>query len=117
MTDETSKAPVQVPNMCDKHQSLLVHQAGFTRLHPWRALIIAAQVSLFQAAMSRPTTHQRLGGDITNLSSLGCLACYQPDSFGQIVEAAKSEGLSAVKKLGERWVNQKNEEAKCEQGN
>lgn len=90
--------------MCERHRSLLVHQAQYTEAEPWLALIVCAQIALFQAATCDPQTHERTGGDIAKLSAFGCLACYKPDAFGEIVEAAKSHDLGTVKALGERWV-------------
>lgn len=100
MTD----AKVMVPDMCQKHQFLLVKQAGYAESDPWRALVLASQIALFQAATVDDRTHKRLGGDITRLSEIGCLACYKPDAFGEVVEAAKSRDLGVIKKLGEKWI-------------
>lgn len=95
-----------LPNMCQTHQGLLVHQARYSRKDPWRALIVSVQVALFQAAMCDPKTHERIGGDIARLPELGCLACYRPDAFGEIVETAKAHDLGQIKALGERWVHE-----------
>lgn len=102
----TDNPQVTVPNMCKRHQRLLVHQASYAETDPWRALIIMAQVALLQAATCDPETHKRIGDDITKITGLGCLACYKPDVFGEIVEAAKSRDLGAIKELGERWVKE-----------
>ena len=67
-------------------------------------MIIAAQIALFQAATHDPKTHDRIGGLIERLPELGCLACYKPDAFGEIVEAAKTHDLGAIKALGESWL-------------
>jgi hypothetical protein len=93
-----------VPDMCQKHQSLLVHQAGYKESDPWRALVIISQVALFQAATCDDKTHKVIAGDIGRIGELGCLACYKPDAFGEVVEAAKSHELGAIKALGERWL-------------
>lgn len=95
---------IAVPDMCQTHQYLLVRQAGYSPSDPWRALIIASQIALFQAATTDPKTHSRIGGDITRLHEIGCLACYKPDAFGEVVEAAKSHDLGKIKALGEHWV-------------
>lgn len=95
---------VTVPNLCEKHAGLLVSQCRFKESDPWRALIIAAQLALFQAATADPKTHERIGDDITKVSTLGCLACYKPDAFGEIVEAGKTRDLGNIKRLGERYV-------------
>lgn len=94
---------IELPMLCKTHQSLLVHQAGYTPADPWRALTIATQIALFQAATADPATHARTGGLIARLPALGCLACYKPDAFGEIVEAAKTKDLGAIKRLGEAW--------------
>lgn len=102
--NRTEKPQIVMPPMCAKHQSLLVHQAGYTPDDPWRALVIASQITLFQAATCDPKTHEKIGDDITRLPELGCLACYKPDAFGEVVEAAKTKDLGKIKALGERWV-------------
>jgi len=96
---------INLADMCQTHQHLLVKQAGYSPRDPWRALIVSSQVALFQAAMSDPKTHKKIGDDITGISGLGCLACYKPDAFGEIVEAAKSHDIGKIKELGERWVH------------
>lgn len=101
----SSDPQIMVPDVCQKHQWLLVKQAGYSESDPWRALIIASNIALFQAATCDDTTHARIGGDIRRICELGCLACYKPDAFGEVVEAAKSHDLGLIKALGEKWVN------------
>ena len=95
---------IMVPDICQKHQWLLVKQAGYRESDPWRALLIVSNIVLFQAATCDDKTNKRIGGDITRIGELGCLACYKPDAFGEVVEAAKSHDLGAIKALGEKWV-------------
>lgn len=97
---------IVLPEMCNTHQYLLVKQAGYSPSDPWRALVIASQITLFEAATCDPKTHEKIGDDITNIVSLGCLACYKPDAFGEIVEAAKSHDIGKIKALGEKWVRE-----------
>lgn len=96
---------IVTPDMCGKHRSLLVHQAGYKEADPWRALIIASSIALFQAATADDSVHKAIGGDITKISSLGCLACRKPDVFGEVVEAAKTRDFGKIKALGEKYVN------------
>lgn len=98
----SEKPLVNVPNMCKKHQSLLIHQVGIPETGPWRSLIIMAQIALFQAATVREGMYEKIDGDITRLSEIGCLACYMPDRFGEIVDAAQNQ--RSIKELGESWV-------------
>lgn len=99
---------INVPDMCPLHQSLLVHQAGYTRDDPWRVLVIMAQIALFQAATCDATFYERVGGDLGRIGDVGCLACFKPDAFGEIVEAAKNKAdRGAIKRLGESWVARK----------
>lgn len=93
---------VMVPDMCKTHQSLLVGQTGYGPNDTWRALILASQIALFQAATVR--LHDKIGLSIEGVSKLGCLACQMPDEFGEIVEAGKSHELRQIKQLGESWV-------------
>lgn len=102
----SEKPLVKIPELCREHQSMLVHEAGYAESDPWRALTIATQIALFQAVTCDPRGHAAMGGKIENVSSLGCLACRRPDSFGEIVETAKAHDLGAIKALGERWVNE-----------
>lgn len=99
-----SQVQMQMADICKKHQILLVKQTKFSPKDPWQALIVVTQIALFQAATADKKTYGRIDGDITKLPSLGCLACYKPDAFGEIVEAAKSHDLGKVKALGEGWV-------------
>lgn len=95
---------IQVPQMCKKHQTLLVRQVGVPESGPWRSLIIMAQIALFQGATADQAFYDRIGGDLGRVEEVGCLACFKPDCFGEIVEAAKSPDGGAIKKLGESWV-------------
>lgn len=95
---------ITCPNMCQLHQSLLVRQCGFKPSDPWRVLMVMTQIALFQGATADPETHRRTGGDVTRIPELGCLACWKPDRFGEIVDAARTKGMSAIKPLGESWV-------------
>jgi hypothetical protein len=104
---------ITVADMCTKHQTLLIHQAKYSEKDPWRALIIAAQITLFQAATIDPRTYEKISGDISNIGKLGCLACYKPDAFGEVVEAAKTHDLGKIKALGEMWLH-KAEQSKAE---
>lgn len=92
------------PGMCQTHRALLIQQAGYGPLDPWRALEITASIVLFQAATCDATIHAEVGGDVTKIAALGCLACRKPDAFGQIVEAAKRREPGALKALGDSWV-------------
>lgn len=96
---------INVPDMCKLHQTLLVQQAQYTRDDAWRALIIMAQIALFQAATADPHFHERIDGKLERIGEVGCLACFKPDAFGEIVEAAKNKNdTGAIKRLGESWV-------------
>jgi len=101
----SDKPTIHVPDMCRMHQRLLVHQVHYRPIDPWRALIVMAQVALFQAATADPYFHERTGGDLQRIGEIGCLACFKPDAFGEIVEAAKNkDDRGAIKRLGESWV-------------
>jgi len=100
----TDNPRIEVLDMCQKHQSLLVHQAGYKESDPWRALVIMSQIALFQASTTDPNFHKKVGGNLERISEVGCLACFKPDVFGEIVEAAKSKDTGAIKKLGESYL-------------
>jgi len=95
---------IVVPDMCQLHQRLLLDQIGIGPDGPWRSHIIAAQITLFQAATAHPDTYGRIGRDVRRIGELGCLACFRPDAFGETVEAFQQGGMAAVKVLGERYV-------------
>lgn len=97
---------IQMPQMCNKHQSLLVQQLGLTQADPWRAHIIVAQIVLFQATTAHPSTWEKVDGKVERIPELGCLACFRPDSFGEIIEAMRTGGISAAKALGERYAKE-----------
>lgn len=95
---------IEIPEMCQKHKSLLVQQAGYSRTEPWRALIIMAQLALFQGAAADPVFWERVDNDPTKVDRIGCLACFKPDRFGEIVEAAKNKNdPGAIKRLGDSY--------------
>lgn len=95
---------IQPAQMCDKHQSLLVRQAGYSQKDPWQALIIVSQLVLFQGATCDDRLFEKIGDDITRIAEIGCLACFKPDSFKEVVQAAKSHKLEDIKALGEKWL-------------
>ena len=92
--------------LCDKHQALLIHQAKYLETDPWRALLIAAQIVLFQAATCHSNLKNRIGEDITKIGEVGCLACFNPAAFGELVEVAKAHDIKKIKELGDKWVNE-----------
>lgn len=107
MTDQPppgTPAPIMAPGMCLTHRVLLVRQVGYGPQDPWRALEITATIVLFQAATCDEKIYAEVGGDVTKIAGLGCLACRKPDAFGQIVEAAKLREPGALKALGDSWV-------------
>lgn len=95
---------IDVPAMCQRHQRLLLDQIGIGPDGPWRSHIIVAQIALFQATTAHPSTYARIGGDVTRIGELGCLACDRPDAFGEIVQAFQRGGIAAVKQYGEQLV-------------
>lgn len=100
---------VALPNMCNRHQTLLVRQCGYGPDDPWRSLLIATQIALFQGASTDPKVHAETQGKVENFSGLGCLACRKPDLFGQLIDKVqrtfpRETHLSAIKSLGEEWV-------------
>lgn len=99
---------ILVPDMCKKHQGLMLVQVGIGPDGPWRSAIIAVQIALFQGATSRQGTHAKIDGDITRIAELGCLACFVPDVFGECVQAFIDGGIGATKALGEQYVSNAN---------
>lgn len=99
--------PITVPPFCDRHQRDLVIECGYKPTDPWRALMIAAQVAMFQSAITVDTIQKRLDGDIRGIQELGCLACRLPQSFRQVIREGK-KNLGAIKALGDGWVKKYN---------
>lgn len=101
--------PVMLPDMCKTHQVLLVRQCAYGPQDPWRALLIATQIALFQGASADPKVHAETGGKIENFGRLGCLACRNPDLFGTLIDKVQATvprdaHIGAIKTLGEQWV-------------
>ncbi len=90
--------------MCDLHQSLLVQQVGVPESGPWRALILLAQITLLKGATADPALYDRIGGDLGRLGEVGCLACFRPDYFGAIVQAAIDDEPGGFKRLTDSWL-------------
>ena len=107
---EASVRPhIVVSDMCKTHQTLLVRQCAYGPDDPWRALLIATQIALFQGATADPQVQAETGGKVENLSGLGCLACRKPDLFGALIDKVqktfpRDAHIGAIKRLGERWV-------------
>jgi hypothetical protein len=99
---------IMMPNLCQKHRVLLVRQTGFGPNDSWLVLEIGTQIALFQGATCDPKVYEEIGGDVTQITKIGCLACRKPDLFGQIVDAAqkagKAKAVEAIKALGEKWI-------------
>lgn len=102
--NKNEQPKICVPDMCQKHQRLLLDQIGIGPDGPWRSHIIVAQIVLFQGATAHSDTYERIGGNVLRIAELGCLACYRPDTFGEIVQAFQQGGIAAVKALGEGYV-------------
>lgn len=101
---------IQIADLCKTHQVLLVRQTGYGPQDPWQALLISTQISLFQGATADNKVHAQIGGDITRIGELGCLACRKPDLFGTLIDtvqkAKRAEHIGAIKALGERWATE-----------
>ena len=102
------KTTVMMPDMCNTHQVLLVRQCNYGPQDTWRALLIAAQIALFQGATADAAVHTEIGGQVENLSKLGCLACRKPDLFGALIDKVqktpRTEHIGVIKTLGEQWI-------------
>jgi len=102
-----SDVQIRLPSFCDRHLYRLVHGAKYKDTDPWRALVIAAQIALFQGASTLDSVHKKLGGDITKVESLGCFACRLPHKFNDVIRVAKHHDIKKIKELGESWVKEK----------
>jgi len=102
-----SNPRINLPPLCERHSARLVKDAGYGPNDAWRALVIATQIALFQAASATPSIQLKLKGEIEGVEALGCLACCLPGRFDKIVQTAKTHDLGAIKSLGEEWVKPK----------
>ncbi len=102
--NEHEQPRITVPQMCQLHQRLLVDQLEIGPDGPWRSHILVAQITLFQATTAHPSTYKQIDGDVQRIEELGCLACFRPDAFGEIIQAFQQGGIGAVKALGEKYV-------------
>ena|ERR1035437_1984263 len=99
-----------IPPLCQNHKSLLIHGANFSKTDSWQMLEVVASVALFQKACASAEFHKRTGGDITKTDTVGCLACFSPDAFSDIVFIASSnkkiEQLDPlIKQYGESFLS------------
>lgn len=108
--DELDRPQVALPPFCDRHQYEIVHEAKYKKTDPWRALIVIAQVAMFQGMTVTPSVHKRLEGDISKIGTLGCFACRLPHKWAQVIKAAKVD-LKDIKELGLGWVSEANNKA------
>jgi len=97
---------IELPPLCDRHAARLVKETGYGPNDTWRALMIATQIALFQAATVTPSVQRKLKGKIEGMTDLGCLACRLPGRFQKIIQTAKGRDLGEIKKLGEGWIKQ-----------
>lgn len=103
--NNVANVQIVMPDLCKTHQRLLVQQCGYGPNDTWRALMIVTQIALFQGATVDPDTHKKIGDDIRGIQKLGCLACWKPERFGEIVQAiGTSKDIGKIKTLGESWV-------------
>ena len=106
MTD-TTQPTIQMPPLCNTHRALLVKQCCYGPADPWQALEIATQIALIQGATCDSKVYAEIGGDITRLVTIGCLACRKPDLFGHLVDKVqrtfpRSAHVGAIELLGEQ---------------
>lgn len=106
----TDQPVINMPPLCQTHRWLLVRQCNYGPNDTWRALEIATQLALFQGASADPKVHAQIGGDLTKLESVGCLACRKPDLFGTLVDKVqrtqRRKHIRVIKELGEQWVRE-----------
>lgn len=95
---------IEPAQLCYKHQHELVHRARYAESDPWQALMIAAQIVLFQAASCNDQFYKDIEGDITRIGELGCLACKQPKIFNEVIKAAKTKDIGKIKELGDKYI-------------
>lgn len=98
--------PIMLPEMCLTHQKLLVEKAEVPESGPWRSLLIVAQIALFQAATTDEKVYKEIGGDVKNITKIGCIACRKGPQFWDVIDTYKANGLAGVKALGEKWVEE-----------
>lgn len=103
-----SQPTIMITPLCEACQRDLVHGAGYSPDDSWRVLIIAAQVALFQGAMSDDVIRKKLDADVTRVPELGCLGCALPAQLHAITMAGKSKDIGKIKALGEQWVEEAN---------
>lgn len=102
------KKTINVPSMCDKHRSILVHKSKFKQHDPWMALEMSAQITLMQAILFEDKFHIKYGGDPMAINKVGCLACFCPHILEKIIQIAKKskpkiEAVGNIKKFGESF--------------
>jgi hypothetical protein len=101
-------SPIKLQPFCTKHSAELIRRAGYARTDPWFALLLAAQVAMFQGATSTESVHKKTGGDIYQIAAFGCLACRLPIKWEDLLQITRTapKDLGAIKNLGETWVKE-----------
>lgn len=98
-----------IPTLCERHRAELVHGLAIPESGPWQTAIIVASILLFQASTADDRVWQRCtllengDRDANDLSlvlaEIGCLACFKPESFGQLLGIMQKHGITYAAEL------------------
>jgi len=101
-------SPIKLQPFCTKHSAELIRRAGYAQTDPWFALLLAAQVAMFQGATSTESVQKKTAGNIHQIAAFGCLACRLPIKWEEVLSIVKTrpKDLGAIKGLGEIWVKE-----------
>lgn len=95
---------IDCPPMCERHRSELIHGAKFKMGDPWMALEVVSQLALVQATLADKKYLIKYSNDPMGINRVGCLACFSPKIFKEIIDVAKkTRDIGEVKKIGERF--------------
>lgn len=104
----SDKVQIVLPALCELDQSLIVHGARFKAEDPWQALLVTANLALFQAASAGQRVWSMVrrtedgladAADLSRvLAELGCLGCLLPKTREALTEEILLFGLSQVAK-------------------
>lgn len=103
-----NKRPIMVPELCTHHRYRLVHSLKYAESDPWMALVVAANITMFQVMTADEGFQKESGGDIHHIEQLGCLACIKRKEFNQLIDELQSNlrgrHIGVIKAFGERFL-------------
>jgi hypothetical protein len=106
---ELPESAIVIPDMCNLHQSTIVHGLRLRQRDPWKVAIVIANMMLFQAASAGDVIWKRAANadgsepspkDVSLvLAEIGCLGCLDNRNFQRVFTILRKYGLSDAAKI------------------